>query len=91
LPGYEIEVRGWTEWNDEGPIPGSGAFHDVPTGQSIQDVVDPADVMGVWLRAFDPETGDEHFWWLWTYSTLDWDQWDDLIDMSTDMHNIAMA
>lgn len=89
---YEIEVRGWAEWDDSGPIPGSGAFHEVPDYESIRDVVDdPGAIEGLWLRAYDPDTGQETYWWLWTYYGLEWDEWDDLIDGSVEMYGIALA
>lgn len=87
-----IEVRGWAEWDDSGPIPGSGAFNYVPDGESIRDVLsDPGEAEGLWLRAFDPDTGAEKFYWLWTYFSLTWDEWDDLIDGSTEMYFTSMA
>jgi hypothetical protein len=89
---YELEVRGWAEWDDDGPIPGSGAFHDVPDDTAIREIVDdPGSIEGLWMRAFDPETGEEHYWWIWTYYSLNWDEWDNLIDGSAEMYNYVMA
>lgn len=89
---YEVEVRGWAEWDDDGPIPGSSAFHEVPDEESIRDVMDdPREVEGLWLRAYDPDTGAEHYYWLWTYYGLDWDEWDNLIDGSMEMHGYVLA
>lgn len=93
---YEIEVRGWAEWDDTGPIPGSGAYHNVGDDDSIRDIFDredrdPGDVEGLWVRAYDPETGAEHYYWLWTYYGLEWDEWDDLIDGSMEMHGFSLA
>lgn len=64
----------------------------VPQGSTIRDEVEAENVQGIHVHVWDPENpSDNHWWWIWSYAPLDWDQWDDQIDLNGDMHNFAMA
>jgi hypothetical protein len=93
LPGragshYISEAAGWTEWN----MPADVLWYEVPTGDSLQDHADPDKVEGIWVHTWNPDMpGDEHWFWVRSYYPLDWDEWDDLIELQMDTHNMALA
>lgn len=81
---YYPEVVEWTNWNDETYI--------VPTGDTIRDHTDPRSVQGVHVHAYNvDDPNDEHWFWVWSYLRLNWQEWDDIIASNMDMHNMALA
>lgn len=85
---YDTEVTGWTEWGQ----PDDVLWYEVPDGETVRDHVDPADVEGLWVHAWNTDDpADEHWFWVRSYMTLNWDQWDALIDIVGDMHSMAFA
>ena len=89
LPGrtgseYHSEIVDYVNWDD--------TLFTVPVGSTIRDETDPADVQGVHVHVYNPDDPhDDHWFWVWTYSVLDWNQWDDVVAGNMEMHNMALA
>lgn len=81
---YQSEIVDWVNWDD--------ALFTVPFGSTIREQADPAQVQGVHVHVFNPEdVRDDHWFWVWTYTALDWEQWDNIVAGNMEMHNMAMA
>lgn len=93
LPGqsgdhYEAEVAGYTTWNQ----PEDTLWYEVPYMGTIRDAVDPSEVEGVWVHTVNLDGNDEHWFWVRSYMVLStWQEWDDLIENVSDMHNMTFA
>ena len=90
MADYGVEVAGWTEWDQ----PDDVLWYEVPEDHSLRDVnnLDPHDIEGLWVHVYnldDPQ--DEHWFWVRSYMSLDFDQWDDLVAGAMDMHGMTLA
>lgn len=74
---YDFETMGWEDW-----------YYDQHSG--LPDMV--GDVQGMFVHVWDSDTGDEHYFWVYSYAPYqDWEQWDDLIESAMDQHGMSMA
>lgn len=92
MPFDSAEILGFTTWDQPNDI----LWQEIPEGESIQsirDAPDPADIEGVWVRAWDSsDPTSEIFFWERTYTPLEtWEEWDDLVDLGMDRYSSAPA
>lgn len=96
------EAAGWTEfgqpedvyWYEPGDKDRERAAEEPDNPfASLPSDLDPSDVSGVWVHAYnldDPD--DETYFWVRSYMRLEeWEKWIDVIAITMDMHNMALA
>lgn len=85
---YNSEAVGWTEFNQ----PPDTNWYEVPEGSTIRDNVDAGDVEAIWVHVYNvDDPSDDHWFWVRSYMSLDWDQWDYIVGQTADMHNMSLS
>ena len=67
---WDFQVEGWQDW-------GGNNHEGLPT--------DNETVHGQFVHAFDSDTGEDDWFWIYALNPMDWDEWYDYITSVMDL------
>lgn len=86
---FDFDVIGWEDYEGNRHIATKAELEVNPDAGKPTDITD---TYGVYVHAYDPETGEHQYFWTFSYYDLDeWEDWLDQIGEAMDMCGMEVA